>query len=252
MSAMIGVLGGMGPHAGALLVERLTALNYSARRDQDHPRVLLYSNSKIPNRVDAILGLGPSPVPEIVSSLQLLARGGAGFAAMACNTAHVFLERIRDLSPLPVLDMIDTTTSAIAGSNLRRVALLSTEGTATSGIYQAMLARFGIEVITPDATLQTQVSAAIYDMRRGIKACASPLHPQTLADLDDVSTQLLERDGAQALVIACTDLSIAFRHASLCAFPLVDALDELAYACLERAQVPLDRSSAPRFPAVIE
>lgn len=248
---MIGVLGGMGPHAGALLLERLTELNYSARRDQDHPRVLLYSNSKIPNRVDAILGLGPSPVPEIVSSLQLLARGGAGFAAMACNTAHVFLEQIRDLSPLPVLDMIDTTTRAIARSNLRRVALLSTEGTAASSLYQTMLARFGIEVITPDLTLQTRISASIYDVRRGIKACASPLHPQTLADLAEISKQLVGPGQSQALLIACTELSIAFRHPLLAAVPTVDALDELAYACLERVQVSIDRAPAPRFPATI-
>lgn len=248
---MIGILGGMGPHAGALLVERLTALNHAARRDQDHPRVLLYSNSKIPNRVDAVLGVGPSPVPEIVASLELLARGGAGFAAMACNTAHVFLEPIVDLSPLPVLDMIDTTTHAIARSNLSRVALLSTEGTANSGMYQNGLARLGIEAITLDRPLQNRVSAAIYDLRRGIKACASPLHPQTLADLYDVSRHLIERDRAQALLIACTDLSIAFRHPSLTALPVVDALDELAYACLERAHVELDRHPALRFPAVI-
>lgn len=235
---MIGVLGGMGPHAGALFVERLTALNHAARRDQDHPQVLLYSNSKIPNRVDAILGHGTSPVPEIVASLELLARGGADFAAIACNTAHVFLDAVRACAPLPVIDMIASVTEYLSRSGLRRVALLATEGMAASGLYQRRLAAADIETVVPDAAAQTIVSAAIYDTHRGIKACASPLDPHTLAQLSAVSEQLLARAGVQALLIACTDLSIAYRHPVLASLPVVDALDQLAGACLARAGVP--------------
>ncbi|MGS0897507.1 aspartate/glutamate racemase family protein [Burkholderia stagnalis] len=234
---MIGILGGMGPHAGALLVERVTALNQAARRDQDHPRILLYSNSKIPNRVDAILGHGPSPVPEIVASLDLLARGGAEFAAIACNTAHVFLDAIRARASLPIIDMIASVAAPLSRSDLRRVALLATEGTAASGLYQRSLAAVDIEVVTPDAATQAIVSAAIYDAHRGIKACASPLAPDTLAQLSAVSERLLAQPGVQALLIACTDLSVAYRHPVLASLPIVDALDELAHACLARAGV---------------
>jgi aspartate racemase len=236
---MIGVLGGMGPHAGAFLVERLTALNRAARRDQDHPRVLLYSNSTIPNRVDAILGHGPSPVPEIVASLELLARGGADFAAIACNTAHVFLDAIRERAPLPVLDMIACTTEQLAQRKLRKVVLLATEGTAASGVYQRRLDAAGIAVSVPDAATQALISAAIYDTGRGIKACASPLDPHTLDQLAGVSQRLLADSHADAILVACTDLSIAFRHPTLASLPAVDALDELARACLVRAGVPL-------------
>jgi aspartate racemase len=83
------------------------------------------------------------------------------------------------------------------------------------------------------------VSAAIYDTQRGIKACASPLDRQTLAQLRGVSQRLLVHDRVQALLVACTDLSIAFRHPTLAALPSVDALDELARACLERAGIRL-------------
>lgn len=247
---MIGVLGGMGPHAGALLVERLTALNHAARRDQDHPRVLLYSNSTIPNRVDAILGHGPSPVPEIVASLDLLARGGADFAAIACNTAHVFLDAIRERAALPILDMIACTSEQLAQRKLRKVVLLATEGTAESGIYQRRLGAADIAVSVPDAATQALVSAAIYDTVRGIKACASPLDPHTLDQLASISRRLLDASGADTVLVACTDLSIAFRHPALASLPAVDALDELARACLVRAGVPLhDQQLLPSLAA---
>ncbi|WP_186164627.1 aspartate/glutamate racemase family protein [Burkholderia gladioli] len=252
---MIGILGGMGPHAGALLVERLTALHHAARRDQDHPRVLLYSNSQIPNRVDAILGRGPSPVPEIAESLDLLARCGAQFAAIACNTAHVFLDEIRSRATLPVIDMIAATSERLAQLGLHRVALLATEGTVASGLYQHPLEAAGIEVVVPDAAGQALVSAAIYDPLRGIKASASPLDSRMLGELARVSETLLEGDRAQALLIACTDLSIAYRHPLLAGLPSLDALDELAHACLERVGIARDAAadpSSPRRPQYLE
>lgn len=248
--AMIGILGGMGPQAGVLLAERLIALNPAARRDQDHPRVLLYSNSQVPDRSEAILRAGPSPVPEITASLRLLARAGADFAAIACNTAHVFLDDIRARAPLPVLDMIASVAARLACGNLRRVALLSTEGTAASGIYQRRLAAAGIEVSAPDPATQTVLSAAIYDPRRGIKARASPPDPQTLAQLWAVSERLLTRHRAEALLIGCTELSVAWRDPALASFPAVDALDELARACLARAGVaPAGRPDIPSLAA---
>lgn len=234
---MIGILGGMGPHAGALLVERLTALHHAACRDQDHPRVLLYSNSKIPNRVDAILGRGPSPVPEIIDSLDLLARGGAQFAAIACNTAHVFLDEIRVRATLPVIDMIATASARLAHEGVARIGLLATEGTVRSGVYQQLLGAAGIEVVVPEVHDQTRVSAAIYDPQRGVKARATELDPYTLAELAQVAERLLVRRRVQALLVACTELSIAFRHPSLATLPSLDALDELAHACLARVGI---------------
>ena len=241
---MIGILGGMGPHAGALLLERLTVLNDAARLDQDHPRVLLYSNTHIPNRVDAILHDGPSPVSEIVESLDLLARAGATFAAIACNTAHVFLDAIRAHAPLPVIDMTESVIDHLGHAGLQRVALLATEGTVASGLYQRRLEVAGIDVVVPDASMQAIVSAAIYDRQRGIKARSSPLDAQTLSQLRSVSDALLAQARAEAVLIACTELSIAYRHPVLASLPSVDALDELARACLSRVGVARSASAA--------
>lgn len=245
---MIGILGGMGPHAGALLVERVTTLNHAARSDQDHPRVLLYSNSQIPNRVDAILGQGPSPVPEIVESLAVLCGAGAAFAAIACNTAHVFLDAIRASAPLPVIDMTATVVERLTAIGSQRVALLATEGTVASGLYQSRLAAAGIDVVVPDNATQAIVSAAIYDRHRGIKARSSPIDGGTLAELRTVSERLLGQAQAQTLLIACTELSIAYRHPTLAVLPSVDALDELAHACL--ARVGVARAGASSSPCV--
>ena len=61
MERVIGVLGGMGPEATLAFYQELIA-NTPAARDQDHLRVVIESNPKIPDRTAAIVGEGESPV----------------------------------------------------------------------------------------------------------------------------------------------------------------------------------------------
>ena len=73
MSAMIGILGGMGPLATVdflrKLVERTPAV-----RDQDHVPVVVYSVPQIPDRIAGMNGTGVSPLPAMRAGLRTLER----------------------------------------------------------------------------------------------------------------------------------------------------------------------------------
>ncbi|MEE4164021.1 MAG: aspartate racemase, partial [Woeseiaceae bacterium] len=62
----VGVIGGMGPDATVDFMARVLALT-PASGDQDHIRLLVDQNPKIPNRQRAILGGGESPAPTLAS-----------------------------------------------------------------------------------------------------------------------------------------------------------------------------------------
>ena len=72
----IGILGGMGPLATADLFRKITLLT-DAACDNEHIRVYIDSNARIPDRTAAILSGGPDPVPEMASALRSLERCGA-------------------------------------------------------------------------------------------------------------------------------------------------------------------------------
>ena len=55
MKRIIGILGGMGPEATAYFYE-LIIKKTKAEKDQEHIKVVIYSNPEIPPRTDAILG----------------------------------------------------------------------------------------------------------------------------------------------------------------------------------------------------
>ncbi len=147
----IGVLGGMGPEATLALYGQIIA-NTPAAADQDHLRVVIDSNPRVPDRTAAILHGGPSPVAAMQRSAEALARAGADFLVIPCASAHFFLDELIPRISLPVVSMFDVTAAEIRRRRppIRTVGLLATSGTITGGRFQERLTREGIATLTPE------------------------------------------------------------------------------------------------------
>ena len=113
MSKTIGILGGMGPLATADLFRKITCLT-KASCDNDHIRVYIDSNARIPDRTAAILSGGTNPVPEMTSALRHLEACGADCIIMPCNTAHYFLPQLQAKTETPFLSMLAATAKTCA------------------------------------------------------------------------------------------------------------------------------------------
>ena len=222
---VIGVLGGMGPAATADFYSKLVALT-AAKRDQDHPTVVIWSDPTVPDRTLALLGEGPDPTDWLTRGARTLAEAGATVLAVPCNTAHAFLPGIADEVGLPLIHMIDEVARHLEGvPQVRRVGLLATTGTVRAGLYQDWLGRAGVDVLVPDAELQDRaVMAAI----RAVKA--GQVGPAT-TDLLAATAHALVDEGAEALVAGCTEVPLGLAaHRSPA--PLIDPGVVLARAVL--------------------
>jgi len=215
----IGIIGGMGPEATLRLFELLIAAT-PARRDQDHLRILIDSNPKIPDRTAAVLGEGSDPLPALLASAVLLQRAGADFLLIPCNTAHHWLPELQEKLEIPIVDMVGETVAAVAARTprLERVGLLATTGTVRTGLYPCALTGAGIAVVETTPQEQESVMRVIYGIKAGNRAVGS--------DLVQVGRNLIER-GAQGLILGCTELSLVEETLEL-GCPLFDPLAILA------------------------
>ncbi len=227
----IGVLGGMGPEAGAAFFECIVH-ETAAGRDQDHPPVILYSLPQVPDRTMAILHGGPSPVPALRRGLRALSRAGADFAVVSCISAHYFYPRIAPTSPIPVLSLIDETLTAIGKMRPvpKTIGLLATTGTVRSGIIARAFEAAGITVLTPSARDQKRVMTAIYG-KKGVKAGFTEDPPRAI--LLEIAADLISR-GAQAVMAGCTEVPLALRAVDL-PVPLIEPMTIGARAAIRRA-----------------
>ena len=93
MSKTIGILGGMGPLATADLFRKITCLT-KASCDNDHIRVYIDSNARIPDRTAAILSGGTNPVPEMTSALRHLEACGADYFILGCTELPIVADSL--------------------------------------------------------------------------------------------------------------------------------------------------------------
>ena len=201
---MIGILGGMGPEATLDLYRHIINLT-PASRDQDHFRVLIYSNPKIPDRTLAIAGGGESPLDALLESARLLESAGASIIAIPCNASHHYLGQLRAAVGVPILDMIAETCGTLRARHPEAgtVGLLASDGTVQSKIYHRALEARGIAVLLPDESDQSFIQSAIAEVKAGRHA------EETRKKLLLTGTRLIQA-GAQAIILGCTEIPLVF------------------------------------------
>ena len=224
MKKTIGILGGMGPLATADLFRKIID-NTQAGCDQDHLRVVIDSNTNIPDRTAAILHGGEDPVREMVRSGLALEGMGADLLIMPCNTAHYFYDRLQRSLPVPVLNMIQLTVRTAKAGGCQKLGILATSGTVASCSYQRMCAAEGIGCAVPDEADQaTLMNTIIYGQIKSGK----PVDLELFGRIADG----LKAKGCQKAVLGCTELSLIKRDYGLDDF-FIDSTEVLAKATIE-------------------
>lgn len=176
----------------------------NAEKDQDNLPILIYNNPQIPDRTDAILNGGPSPVEDIVKTGKLLEEMGADFLCLPCNTSFYFYDQIQAELNLELLNMIDLTVSYIKENAFKKVCILATEGTLKSGIYHKKLEKEKIPYYMVDRNMQGYLTKVIYDFVKKNN------FPDDIKFFTDELDRIIQSEAVDAFVLGCTELPILF------------------------------------------
>ncbi len=209
----IGILGGMGPEATILLMQRVLAA-VPATDDADHVPLIVHQNPQVPSRIAALIeGGGADPAPVLARMARDLQAAGAAALAMPCNTAHVYAEAITAACDLPLLNMLELTAAHLAARGARRIGLLASPAIRLTGVFDPAFAARGLEAVYPRD--DAPVLALIRAVKSGQQPGAAPLVAET---------QALVARGCDHLLVACTELSLLTR-ALPGTISLTDSLD---------------------------
>ncbi|QIL82538.1 aspartate/glutamate racemase family protein [Diaphorobacter sp. HDW4A] len=213
----VGILGGMGPAAGAdfvrLFVEACTSYLQSHGeevRDQSFPEHWLVQ-MPIPDRTIAIQQSRADvqdPAPHLLQGVGRLAALGVRSVAVACNTAHVWHGQMQALFPqLSILHIAEETARHLQQQGAQKAILLATEGTYRTGLYDQTLRAYGIAPLVPDEEGVALLMQGIYEgVKRGDIDFAS-------RRFGEVLVPLLARHGQVPVVMGCTEIPLALPQA---------------------------------------
>jgi aspartate racemase len=197
----VGILGGMGPGATVLLMQKVIAAT-PARDDSDHVPLLVDQNTQVPSRIRHLIErTGDDPGPVLAAMAARLEVAGARALAMPCNTAHHYAPAIRAAVGIPLIDMVALSVAHAADLAGRggSVGILASPAVRKIGLFDRAFAGAGLVAVYPQD--EDAMLAAI----RLIKA--EGVTPAAQAALVAASADLLSR-GAEVQMIACTEFSL--------------------------------------------
>ena len=216
----VGILGGMGPEATVLLMQKVIAAT-AARDDADHIPLIVHQNPQVPSRIRRLIeGEGDDPGPVLAQMAKSLQAAGALALAMPCNTAHAYAPQVIAATPLPFLDMRAATVAYLPKG---RIGMLASPAVRITGAFAAAFEGAGLTPVWP------RDEGPILGLIRAVKAGQSGVDEQAM--MAGIAADLAEQ--CDHLLVACTELSLL---TGAIAQPHTDSLDCLVSAVIDFAR----------------
>ncbi|MCX7890150.1 MAG: aspartate/glutamate racemase family protein [Rhodobacteraceae bacterium] len=208
----LGLIGGIGPAATVVYYQRLTA--EMARRKARLELTIVQAD--IHELIANNLADRRAEQAAIYARLiDRLSAAGADCAAITSLGGHFCFAETRAIASLPLVSAVEPLDAHFAARGIRRVGLLGTRVVMRTRLY-GQLARTGAVALDDEIEVLGQ---AYQEM-----AVAGTCTPEWRALFLDAGRRLIDDHGAEAIVLAGTDLNLAFDGAEP-GYPVIDALD---------------------------
>ncbi|MEO0382098.1 MAG: amino acid racemase [Pseudomonadota bacterium] len=223
----VGVLGGMGPEATLLFMQRVLAA-VSAKDDADHIPLLVDQNPQVPSRIAALIeGKGTDPTPVLTAMAKRLETAGAQGLVMPCNTAHAYAGVIQTAVGIPFLSMVEATAKAISKLYPNaKVGMLASPAVNLAAVFDPAFETNGL---TP---LYAQDQDALLSAIRQLKRDGND--PSARATTLRMAKALCAQ-GADVVLVGCSEFSMLTQDIAA-QMPVIDSLDVLVSATVTFSQ----------------
>jgi len=236
----LGIIGGCGVAAANELMfrieKKLTELGCTD--DAQQPEIILFKATQAPSRIAfASKKSKESFVPRFVEVGKCLKKCGATLCCIPCNTAHCAIDEIEREVGLPFINIIEETLRFIRLNfpETKKVGVLCSSGTRISELYQNTAKKIGysFDIILPNEQFQPNVDAGIASIKGGLQYRS----PEKAASYFLPAANDLIDNSSEILVLGCTEIPLAIRDKYYRNIRVIDTIDVLANACIERCRI---------------
>src|ERR1700729_4117420 len=135
---------------------------------------------------------------------QTLAKGGADFLAICCNTMHLMADNVQRGAGIPLLHIADPLGDAAKKSGMRKLGLIGTRFTMDEPriIADRLRRKFGLDVMVPDAGDRAVIDGVIQtELVKGI------LRDENRDHYRAIMAKLVDA-GCGAIILGCTEIPL--------------------------------------------
>ena len=199
MGECIGLIGGLGVGASVYYYQELAKAHATRGRVLN----LVMAHAHVDRVLGAVqagdkVGLA-SYLAALIARLQA---AGADFAVVPAVAPHIAIAELIQLSPLPIVNLIEEIKREIAARQLHRVALFGTRFAVESRLFGHL---DHLEVVTPHPAEVDFIHATYLQLVSAGAGLATQRE-----GLCRLAHTLMERDGVEAMILAGTELALVF------------------------------------------
>jgi aspartate racemase len=219
----VGIIGGLGPQTTAIFYMQIVSL-CAKKNSEKRPNILIANvpitsilEEKFINRSE-----GKREFCELlINTAKTLEKGGADFIILPCNTAHVFIDDIRNSVNVPVLSIIDESVKVLKSRGVQKIGLLATPATIRNKLFDEK-----VNLVKPNSFNQQKMGKIINNILRNQNVAKNKL------ELFEIIGTIAKK--SDALLLACTDLQLLIPEKKINGVKVFDTMQILADATVRK------------------
>lgn len=197
----LAILGGMGPEASIDWYKKIISIikkKYYAVQDYDYPEMYLF-NLSLKDWDEKGIRDEKSVRDQLVRAIAKINLLDPSYLIIACNTAHLYYQQIRNISRGHAVNMLTVCVDHIVEKGYKKVGVLCSKTTNDYRLYEECLEDKGITCIsTIDQEEITGIIMSVLNGECGMKH---------LLQLNNHISEMIDR-GAQKVILGCTELPV--------------------------------------------
>lgn len=135
-------------------------------------------------------------------SARRLEQAGATALIIGANSMHRVYDQVAASVDIPIPHIAECVGERMAADRIEKAALIGTSNVMTESFYRRRLVAHGIDLLPPDLEMTEELDSIIYEQLMVGKATRDA--ERALKTIITVK----EKAGAQAIVLACTELEM--------------------------------------------
>ncbi len=210
MTKHIGLIGGIGPAATDYYYRRIIS-NFAKHNESLELTMVHADTSTLLRNLEA--GDYSSQV-EIYSLLtDRLVSAGANCSVITSIAGHFCIEQFKEVSPLPVIDIIEAVHKKLSDRGIGRVGILGTLTVMESHFYAGLSS---VETVIPPPSVIQSVHDAYVSIAKSAEVSDNE---QTV--FDSACQWFLDVEKVDAVLLGGTDLALVYAEGNA-PFPIID------------------------------
>jgi len=139
----------------------------------------------------------------LIDGISNLHMSGAEFGFISANTPHIVFDLVQELSPIPLISIVEETCKKTSSLDINKVALLGTRFTMKSNFYQDVFDKQGINIVVPNEKEQEYIHRKLMnEIELGV------FLDDTRSGLLSIVQRLLDTNDIEGVILGCTELPL--------------------------------------------